>query len=130
LGEQVPLDPTFRDEAGNMVRFADYLGQKPLILTLNYYECPMLCPLVLDGPLRALRALPFTIGDQFNLATVSIDPGETTAHAVAKKAHYVWGYGRDGAAAGWHFLTGEETSIRQLTQAVGFRSEMGRCRDF
>lgn len=121
LGEQVPRDLTFRDEAGNRVRFGDYLGQKPLILTLNYYECPMLCPLVLDGLLRALRALPFTIGDQFNVATVSIDPGETPALAAAKKAHYVRGYGRDGAAAGWHFLTGEEAAIRQLAQAVGFR---------
>ncbi|MGH8068778.1 MAG: SCO family protein [Candidatus Entotheonellia bacterium] len=129
LGAPVPLDLTFRDEAGNMVRFGDYLGQKPLILTLNYYECPMLCPLVLDGLLRALRALPFTIGDQFNVATVSIDPGETPALAAAKKAHYVRGYGRDGAAAGWHFLTGEEAAIRQLTQAVGFRYAYDAAKD-
>jgi protein SCO1/2 len=129
LGEPVPLDLTFRDEAGNTVRFGDYLGQKPLILTLNYYECPMLCPLVLDGLLRALRALPFTIGDQFNVVTVSIDPGEAPALAAAKKAHYGRGYGRDGAAAGWHFLTGEETSIRQLTQAVGFRYAYDAAKD-
>ena len=121
LNEPVPLHLAFRDEAGNAVQLGDYLGQKPVILTLNYYECPMLCPLVLEGLLRSLRALSFMIGEQFDVVTVSIDPGETAALAATTKARYIRDYGRPKAAAGWHFLTGDEASIQRLTQAVGFR---------
>ena len=121
LNEQVPLHLALHDEAGNAVQLGDYLGQKPVILTLNYYECPMLCPLVLEGLLHSLRVLSFTIGEQFDIVTVSINPGETAALAAATKARYVRDYGRLGAAAGWHFLTGDEASIQRLTQAVGFR---------
>jgi protein SCO1 len=121
LNEPVPLDLAFRDEAGNAVQLGDYLGRKPVILTLNYYECPMLCPLVLEGLVRSLRALSFAIGEQFDVVTVSINPGETAALAAEAEARYIRGYGRPNAAAGWHFLTGDEASIRQLTQAVGFR---------
>jgi protein SCO1 len=129
LNAHVPLDLPFRDEAGNVVQFGDYLGEKPLILTLSYYHCPMLCPLVLDGLLRTLRALAFTVGDQFNVVTVSFDPGEPPALAATKKVHYARGYGRDGAGAGWHFLTGEAAAIEQLTQAVGFRYAYDTARD-
>jgi protein SCO1 len=129
LNEQVPLDLSFRDEAGNPVQLGHYLGEKPLILTLSYYDCPMLCPLVLDGLLSTLRALSFTIGDQFKVVTVSFDPSETPAQAAVKKAHYARGYGRDGAGAGWHFLTGEEASIAQLSQAVGFRYAYDAAKD-
>ena len=129
LNEQVPLDLRFRDEAGNPVRLGEYLGERPLILTLSYYDCPTLCPLVLDGLLSTLRALSFTIGDQFSVVTVSFDPGETPAQAAAKKAHYARGYGRDGAAASWRFLTGEAASIGRLTQAVGFRYAYDAAKD-
>ncbi len=121
LNEPVPLDLAFRDEASNAVQLGDYLGQKPIILTLNYYECPMLCPLVLEGLVHSLRALSFAIGEQFDVVTVSINPGETAALAAETKARYTRGYGRPNAAAGWHFLTGDAASIQQLTQAVGFR---------
>jgi protein SCO1/2 len=121
LNEPVPLHLAFRDEVGNAVQLGDYLGQKPVILTLNYYECPMLCPLVLEGLLRSLRALSFMIGEQFDVVTVSINPGETDALAAGTKARYIRDYGRPNAAAGWHFLTGDEASIQRLTQAVGFR---------
>lgn len=121
LNEQVPPDLWFRDEGGTPVQFGQYLGEKPLILTLNYYDCPMLCPLVLDGLLSTLRALTFTIGDQFNIVTVSFDAGDTSAQAAAKKAHYERGYGRYGAGSSWHFLTGEVGAIEPLTQAVGLR---------
>ena len=121
LNEQVPPHLTFHDEAGRAVQLGDYLGQKPVILTLNYYNCPMLCPLVLEGLLRSLRVLSFNIGDQFEVVTVSIDPAETAALAATTKARYVRDYGRPGVAAGWHFLTGEEVSIQGVTQAAGFR---------
>jgi protein SCO1/2 len=119
LNEPVPLDLAFRDEAGNAVQLGDYLGQKPVILTLNYYECQMLCPLVLEGLLHSLRALSFTIGEQFDVVTVSINPSETAALGAKTKSRYIRDYGRP-KAAGWHFLTGDEASIQQLTQAVGF----------
>jgi protein SCO1/2 len=121
LGERIASDLEFRDETGQTVRLGDYFGHKPLILTLNYYECPMLCPLVLEGLLRSLRMLSFTIGEQFDVVTVSIDPRETPAQAATTKARYLWDYGRPEAATGWHVLTGDEASIQGLTEAVGFR---------
>jgi protein SCO1 len=121
LGESIAFDVVFRDEIGNSVRLGDYFGSKPVVLTLAYYECPMLCGLVRDGLAQSLRALAFDIGEQFVVITVSIDPRETPAHAAAKKVQALHSYARPGAAEGWHFLTGEEASIRQLTQAVGFR---------
>jgi protein SCO1/2 len=129
LNEPVPAQLALRDEAGTAVQLGDYLGQKPVILTLNYYACPMLCPLVLEGLQRSLRVLSFTIGEQFDVVTVSIDPGETPALAAAAKARYVRDYGRSGAEVGWHFLTGDEASIQQLTQAVGFRYAYDAAKD-
>ncbi len=121
LNEQVPLDLVFRDETGRAVRLGDYLGGKPIILSLVYYNCTTLCPMILDGLVRSLTPLSFDIGKQFAMLTVSFDPRETPAQAAAKKAEYVRRYHRPGAADGWHFLTGEEAAIRQLTKAVGFR---------
>jgi len=121
LNEQVPLDLVFRDEGGRAVRLGDYFGGKPVILSLVYYSCTTLCPMILDGLVRSLTPVSFDIGKQFAVLTVSFDPRETPAQAAAKKAEYVRRYRRPGAADGWHFLTGEATAIRRLTQAVGFR---------
>ena len=121
LHEFIPLDLAFRDETGARVRLGKFFGDKPVILTLVYYDCPNLCTLVLNGLLRTLRTLSFTVGAQFDVVTVSIDPDNTPALAAAKKAQYIQGYGRPEAAHGWHFLTGEPDAIRRLAQAVGFR---------
>jgi len=121
LNEAVPLDLAFRDEMGRAVRLADYFGEKPVILSLNYYDCPMLCTLILNGLLRSLRVLPFDAGKEFNVVTVSFDPRETPGMAAKKKLAYMDEYRRPGAADGWHFLTGDEASIARLTDAVGFR---------
>jgi protein SCO1/2 len=121
LNQQIPLDLEFYDETGKAVRLGDYFGQKPVILSLVYYDCPMLCTMVLNGLLESLKQLKFNVGDQFNVVTVSFDPTEKPSLAAAKKAVYVGLYGRPGAAENWHFLTGGEKMIRQLTQAVGFR---------
>jgi protein SCO1/2 len=121
LNEQVLLDLVFRDETGKSVQLGDYFGQKPVILTLNYYNCPMLCPLVLEELITSLAKVPFTMGDQFNVVTVSIDPRETPELAAATKKKYIQRYDRPGVEEGWHFLTGEEISIQRLAQAVGFR---------
>ncbi len=121
LNEQVPLDAEFRDEAGQTVKLGDYFGDKPVILVLAYYRCPMLCTQVLNGLVRALLDVPLDVGRDFNVVTVSFDPRETPELAAAKKKTYLERYGRPGAEEGWHFLTGEQEPITRLTQAVGFR---------
>ena len=121
LNSQVPLDLVFRDESGNAVTLGQYFGQKPVVLVLAYYDCPMLCTIVLNGVLHSVKELKYNIGREFEVVTVSFDPTEKPSLAAAKKAIYVGLYDRPNAGAGWHFLTGDEPSIRQLTQAVGFR---------
>jgi protein SCO1 len=121
LGASIPLDLLLRDEAGKTVRLGDYFGTRPVILTMAYYNCPMLCGLVLDGLAQSLRGLRFNLGEQFVVVTVSFDPGEIPAHATAKKDQFLRSYARPGAVDGWHFLTGDAASIQQLTQAIGFR---------
>lgn len=121
LGESVPLDLAFTDEAGRSVRLADYFGKKPVVLSLVYYDCPMLCTLGLNGLAGALEVLSFVPGQEFEVLTVSFDARETPALAAAKKKAYMARYRRPGAHAGWHFLTGSDESIAALTRAVGFR---------
>jgi protein SCO1/2 len=121
LGERVAPDLEFRDETGKTVHLGDYFGARPVVLSLAYYRCEDLCPLTLDGLLRALRALSFSAGNEFEVLTVSFDPRDTSQVAAAKKAAYIERYARPGAAAGWHFLTGDEASIRRLADSVGFR---------
>lgn len=121
LGEQIPLDLTFRDETGREVRLADYFkSDKPVVLSLVYYECPMLCNQVLNGLVGTLEAVSFTPGEEFEIVTVSFDPRETPELAAQKKETYLRRYRRQGAEGGWHFLTGDKASIERLTQAVGF----------
>ncbi|MCL5742511.1 MAG: SCO family protein [Acidobacteria bacterium] len=121
LNSQAPLNLPFRDETGRSVRLGDYFGQRPVILSLVYYECPMLCTLVLNGLVQTMRELPFTAAKQFEVVTVSFNPHETPELAAAKKRTYLQDYTRPGAERGWHFLTGDEPSIAALTTAVGFR---------
>jgi protein SCO1/2 len=121
LNDSIPLDLSFRDEHGRPVELAQYFGGKPVILTLVYYNCPMLCTQVLNGLNRSLKEIPMNIGGDFNIVTVSIDPTERPIVAEAKQAMYTGIYGRPGAAAGWHFLTGQEPEIKRLANAVGFR---------
>lgn len=120
LGQQLPLDAIFQDEQGRPVRLGQYFGARPVILVLAYYNCPMLCTQVLGGLVSSLRVLSFDAGKDFNVVAVSFDPRDRPADAAAKKAPYVAEYGRPGAAAGWHFLTGSSASIERLTGAVGF----------
>src|SRR5215813_12533134 len=121
LNNQVPLDLEFRDEDGRTVKLADYFKDKPVVLSLVYYNCPQLCTQVLTGLLGTLKTLPMTPGKEFVNLTVSFDPRETPQLAAAKKAEYLGRYNRPGAEDGWHFLTGDEVSIQALTRAVGFR---------
>ena len=121
LDERIPLDITFADEIGRTVHLGDYFGKRPVVLALVYYDCPMLCTHVLNSLTSALGVLSLDPGKDFEIVTVSFDPREKSVLAAAKKATYLERYKRPGAAAGWHFLTGDEPSIKRLTSAVGFR---------
>jgi len=120
LDAQVPLELKFRDEQSKLVTLNDYFQGKPVILVLAYYRCPMLCNQVLHGVADGLRGISFDAGKEFQVVVVSFDPREQPSLAAAKKATYVEHYGRPGSEDGWHFLTGEQSAIDRLTQAVGF----------
>ena len=121
LNESIPLDLTFNDENGRPVELRQYFGGKPVILSLVYYNCPMLCTQVLDGLNRSLKNISLDLGKDYAVVTVSIDPTERPVLASAKQQLYTGMYGRAGAAEAWHFLTGSEPQIKQLANAVGFR---------
>jgi protein SCO1/2 len=121
IGQQLPLDLTFKDESGHDVRLGQYFGGKPVVMALAYYECPMLCTQVLNGMTGALKTLSFDAGTDFEVVVVSIDPKDTFRMAANKKQTYVEHYGRPQTAAGWHFLTGTEANIKPLADALGFR---------
>lgn len=129
LGEPLPLDAVFTDSTGAQRPLGDFLAGRPVVLALVYYECPMLCNLVLNGAVGSLRAVDFDAGDAFDVVVVSFDSRETPELAAAKKANYVASYGRDGAGAGWHFLTGDAENVARLTEAVGFRYRYDAERD-
>ncbi len=120
LGQQLPLDTPFRDETGKAVKLGDYFGKKPVIVSLVYYQCPILCSEDLNGLVGALEMVHLTPGKDFQIVIVSIDPAETPAMAAAKKAMYVKRYARPGTADGWHFLTGDQAAITAMAQGVGF----------
>jgi len=121
IDAQVPLDLEFRDEQGRTVRLGDFFDGKPVILSLAYFRCPMLCTLVLNGMASSMGVLELDAGKDYEAVTVSIDPRETPAMAAEGKKNYIKRYGRPGAEKGWHFLTGEQESIDRLADAVGFR---------
>jgi len=121
LGDSVPLDLTFRDEAGRPVTLRSLFRGRAVVLSLVYYECPMLCTLTLNGLGSALSVLTFDVGKDFDVVTVSFEPKETPALAAAKKKTYLARYRRPGAEEGWHFLTGDAPAVAALTSAVGFR---------
>jgi protein SCO1/2 len=120
LDEQVPLDALFRDEQGREVRLGDYFGARPVVLALVYYTCPMLCDQILSALTKTVTTLSFDAGKEFEIVVVSFDPRETPQQARDKKFTYLNWYKREGAEAGWHFLTGDDQQIKRLTTAVGF----------
>jgi protein SCO1 len=117
---QVPLEAVFRDEHGRAVKLGSFFNTKPVILAMAYYNCPNLCTLVLNGVLETAQDLKFDAGKDYEIVVVSFDPHEQPALAAAKKQLYIQRYGRVGAANGWHFLTGNDSAIAQLTESVGY----------
>lgn len=121
LNEQVPLNLTFKNEQGQTVRLGDYFhAGHPVIVNLVYYQCPMLCTEVLNGLTSALKVMPFTPGKEFEIVTLSIDPRETPQLAANKKDMYLRKLGNPEAGKGWHFLTGEQSQIKALADAIGW----------
>ncbi len=124
VDELIPLDLEFVDENGAPVRLQDYFdGERPVLLTLNYYGCPMLCGLQLNGMVDAMKLMDWTPGQEFEFVTVSINPLETHTLARLKKQNYIKEYERPEAAQGWHFLTGHRVAIDSLATATGFGYE-------
>src|ERR1051326_8239263 len=121
LNNQLPLDLKFRDEYGRDVKLGDYFQDgRPVVLSLVYYECPMLCNQTLNGLVGALDAVPFTPSKHFEVVTVSFDPREGPELAAEKKETYLRRFKHEGAQNGWHFLTGDKDSIDGLAEATGF----------
>ncbi|MCA9594859.1 MAG: SCO family protein [Myxococcales bacterium] len=122
LGDKLPLDLAFTDESGKPVKLRDYFQDDvPVLITLNYSDCPMLCSLELDGLVKGLSKLEWSAGKQFRMITVSLNPKETPAVASKTKKRYTTEYGRPSAQEGWHFLTGSDENIHALARAIGFR---------
>jgi protein SCO1/2 len=121
LGAGMPGPLRFRDESGATVALSHYFSGKPSILVFSYFDCPMLCPVVLEGLARSLKPLALRPGRDFDIIVVSIDERDGAAAAREKKSHAMSLYGRQDTSAGWHFLTGDPDSITQVTQAAGFR---------
>lgn len=122
LGEQIPLDTRLVNDRGDTVTLAKYFGQgKPVVMVMGYYNCPMLCQMVLNGLSDGLRTVPWEPGGDYLLLNVSINPRETYELAAAKKRNYLEYFRRDNAADGWHFFVGPEEQTRSLAEALGFR---------
>ena len=120
LGTQLPLKATFRDQTGASVSLQGYLSEKPAVLVFSYFDCPMLCPLVLEGLVRSLKPLSLNVGRDFDVLVISIDERDGPEAAGKKQVEIVNRYGRAGSDVGWHFLTGEKSAIEEVTRSAGF----------
>lgn len=130
LGDTVPLDLSFVNSEGDTVRIGDLIEEeKPVLLNPLYYECPVLCGVVLDAVFKVVDELKWTPGSDYTIISFSIDPGETPAIAAESKEQYLTDLNRPGAEKGWHFLTGSQESIDKLTEAIGFRYKYDEDKD-
>ena len=123
LNAQLPLNARFKDSSGKEVKLGDYFGRKkPVVLALVYYECPMLCNEVLNGLTGSLKGISFNAGEEFDVVAISFDARENEKPELAKnkKEGYLERYNRPDSRDGWHFLTGEQSEIDKVTEAVGF----------
>ncbi len=122
LDAQIPLDLVFRDEIWRSVSLREYMTDgKPVILTLNYYNCKNTCSVILDDLVQKLGMISFNIGEQYNIVSVSINPRETPQDAGRTKIAFEHRYPRPGVDKYWHFLTGDQAAIEELADSVGFR---------
>lgn len=121
LGERLPLDLTFTRHDGETERVRDWFdGRRPVLVTLNYYSCPMLCGLQLNALHNTLGDLDWTAGENFRIVTISVDPDEGPALANEKRENYLAELGR-GDDVDWSFYTGSQAEITALADALGYR---------
>jgi protein SCO1/2 len=120
LNEMLPLDATFTDESGKRVALREYFGRRPVVLAFVYYQCPMLCTQVMNGLSSALNVMPFVAGEDYEVVLVSFDPRDTPATAAEKKRAHLEYWSAEKDAAAWHLLSGDEATIRRVTDAAGF----------
>ncbi len=122
LGAQLPLGARFVAQDGRAVALGDLLGHgRPVLLSLVYFNCPMLCGLILTGEARAMRETGLRLGKDFDAVTLSFDPTDTPRVAAERQRGYLQAFGDPGADAGWTFLTGQPPDIRAVADAAGFR---------
>lgn len=122
LDQQIPLDLVFRDEFGKQVRLSNFFqAGKPVLLAPVYYRCPMLCTQILSGVASSLKAVALVPGRDFEVVAFSFDPKDTPETAASKKQLYLKRFGQVNTANGWHLLTGDESNIKPLTEALGYR---------
>lgn len=121
-GARVPAEARFRDGAAAPAPLSAWLGRRPAIVVPVYFRCPMLCPLSLEGLMKALRVLPLSVGRDFEVIVYSIDPRDGPAQAEAKRRELVAAYRRPGSEAGWHVLTGGAAPVAALSASLGFRA--------
>ncbi len=121
-GSQLPLELIFRNDRNEMVRLQElFNGKNPVVLSLNYSNCPMLCVLQLNGLINSLREIDLVAGQDFQIVSISLDPAESVAQAALTKEKYIESYGKTVHAEGWHFLTGSAEAIQQVAETVGVR---------
>lgn len=122
LGDRIPLDLTFATSEGDSTTLRALMdSDKPVLLNPVYYECPMLCSMVIDAVFAGVNDLKWTPGKEYNIITFSIDPEEDHRLAASTKDSMITKFGRESAGDGWYFLTGKENSIKTLTEAIGFK---------
>ncbi len=130
LGNRIPLNLDFVNEKGQKVSLSTvFQSEMPIVLTLAYYECPMLCTFVLNGLSNSARKLNWIPGKDYQLLTISIDPEETSDLAVAKRSIYEDSLGKTDSDLSWNFWVGEKTAIDELADALGFQYFYDKTRD-
>lgn len=123
LGNNLPMEVAVVDSSGRQVRLGQlFEGERPVLVTLNYSDCPLLCSVQLNQLVQSLDQLELKIGEDFDLLTLSIDPNETTQKIKQTKDKYIALLpNQPGAAANWHFVTSDQNGIDKVTDALGFR---------
>ena len=121
LGGYIPLEEKFVNESGEIIEIGSFFNNEiPTILTLNYFECPMLCTLVLNGLAESIKNLTLNSGDDYQIITIDINPNEKTLFANQKKKNYIKGYDLQNVEKNWHFLTGTQESIKKIADSIGY----------